>query len=149
MMSCLLYSTCLRKSWMIRCSDTWEPMGNRFFSCLSILRTSSWSPSEVNPSAPACMRQCGRKGECEGGTQTPRDVNSPVREPDMAASRVETRNSRRASSTWLARAKGERDNLARASAILIIASSCRTVMGMAVLRAVSLSCWRAPPRIIT
>ena len=77
------------------------------------------------------------------------DVNSPEREPDMAASRVETRNNLRASSTWLARAKGERDTLARASAILIIASSCLTVMGMAVLRAVSLSCCRAPPRIMT
>ncbi len=37
---------------MMRCSDTWDPMGNLFFNCLSIFLTSSWSDSDVKPSAP-------------------------------------------------------------------------------------------------
>ena len=48
----------------------------------------------------------------------------PERLPERAASMVETWKSRRASSTWLSRANGSRDILARASEILMIASSC-------------------------
>ena len=84
---------------MILCSETFDPMGNRFFSCRSIFLTSSWSVLDVNPSA-------------------------PEREPERAASRVDTWKSRRASSTWLSRANGERDILARDSEIRTMASNC-------------------------
>ncbi len=49
--------TCFRKSCTILCSETCEPMGNLFFSCLSIFLTSSWSVSEVKPSAPTQHQQ--------------------------------------------------------------------------------------------
>lgn len=74
---------------------------------------------------------------------------SPESEPDRAASRVETWNNLRASSTSLSRANGRKAIFARDSEILTMASSCRTVMGMLVRLLVSLSCCLALPRIIT
>ena len=48
----------------------------------------------------------------------------PEREPERAASRVETWKSRRDSSTWLSRAKGSSDIFANDSDIRMMASSC-------------------------
>ena len=105
---------------MILCSETWEPIGKRFFNCRSILRTSSWSASDVKPSAPEVRSAVP---ETHSTTHTLHDYG-PEREPERAASRVETWNSRSASSTWLSRAKGERAILAWDSEMRTMASSC-------------------------
>ena len=48
----------------------------------------------------------------------------PERDPDSAASSVDTLNRRSASSMWLSVAKGDRDIFARDSAMRTMASSC-------------------------
>lgn len=48
----LLPPTCLVKSWTMLCSDTWEPMAKRLFSCFSTREIISWSSCEVKPSTP-------------------------------------------------------------------------------------------------
>lgn len=48
----------------------------------------------------------------------------PERDPDMAASSVDTLNNLSASSTWLSSANGARDILAKDSAIRTMASNC-------------------------
>ena len=48
----------------------------------------------------------------------------PDKEPEFAASSVETLNNLRASSTWLSRANGDKLIFARDSDILITASNC-------------------------
>lgn len=48
-----LQHTCLVKSCMMLCSDTWEPMAKRLFSCFSMREIISWSSCVVNPSTPA------------------------------------------------------------------------------------------------
>ena len=131
-------------------------MGNLLLSCLSTFLTSSCSDSLENPSAPVD----GAVGVVYNDT-----ITSPAKQPDKAASSVDTWNSRNASSIWLSRANGANDILANDSAIRIIASNClpvkercvskgrgstyRTVMGTALRREVSLSCCRAPERIST
>ena len=64
----------------------------------------------------ACSFRCSVKGK------TP--TNSPAREPDIAALRVDTVKSLRASSTSLSEAKGSRRILAMDSDIRMMASNC-------------------------
>ena len=90
-------------------------MGNLLLSCLSTFLTSSCSDSLENPSAPVG----GAVGVVYSDAST-----LPARQPDRAASSVDTWNSRKASSIWLSRAKGANDILASDSAIRTIASSC-------------------------
>lgn len=47
-----LRRTCLVKSWTMLCSDTWEPIAKRLFSCFSTREIISWSSWEVKPSTP-------------------------------------------------------------------------------------------------
>lgn len=55
------FLTCFRKSCTMLCSDTWEPIANLLFNCFSTLVKTSWSSSDVNPSAPVnihYLQQC-------------------------------------------------------------------------------------------
>ena len=74
---------------------------------------------------------------------------APARDPDMAASSVDTWNNLRASSTFCSLANGSSLILARLSLILITASSCLTVIGMDIRFMVSCSCCFDPLRIRT
>lgn len=56
--------TCFKKSCTMLCSDTWEPMANLLLSCFSILEITSWSSSEVKPSAPETCHIDNNKFHC-------------------------------------------------------------------------------------
>lgn len=49
--------TCRMKSWITLFSETWHPIGKRFFSCCSIRTIVSWSSCVVKPSAPKHKEQ--------------------------------------------------------------------------------------------
>lgn len=86
-------------SWIMACSETWEPTTNLRRICFSILWSCSWSSAEVKPS-------------------------TPLKVPLIAADIVETLKSLNASFTSASFAKGCIFIFARDSEILTIASSC-------------------------
>lgn len=109
---------CLVKSWMMLCSDTWEPRAERHLRSFSVWLSIFWSSWLVKPS-------------------------TPDRGPEKAASSVDTWRSHRASSTSAFVAKGCSCILLRALAMRTMASSCLAVMGMLEWRSLSLSRCRA------
>lgn len=52
-------ATCLVKSCTMLCSETWEPMAKRRFSCFSMRVSISWSSWLVKPSTPAKWERGG------------------------------------------------------------------------------------------
>lgn len=59
--------TCLVKSWMMLCSDTWEPMAKRRLSCFSMRLSNSWSSWLVKPSTPMGRRRGTGTSVCLNG----------------------------------------------------------------------------------
>lgn len=122
--------TCLVKSWIMLCSDTWEPMAKRLFNCFSMREIISWSSCVVKPSTPEKHFAINTwlLLICSNSRHYPTPVQClsliPDRLPDSAASSVDTWKRRRASSTSSSPAIACSFILAKDSEIRTTASNC-------------------------